>query len=53
VPGTCGELDRVVLLLDDAAAEGVQVLVLDGRIIGKEPGQTCYLKSLIRMFVPL
>lgn len=53
VPGLYGEEHRVVLLLSDVTAEGVHILVLHGRVATKEPGQTCHLKGLVQLLLPL
>ena len=51
--GTDGEPHRVVLLLSDVTADGASVLVLHGRVATKEPGQTCHLKGLVQLLLPL
>jgi len=53
LPGIDGEPHRVVLLLSDVTADGASVLVLHGRVVTKEPGQTCHLKGLVQLLLPL
>lgn len=50
--GMDGEPDRVVLVLD-AAEDGVTALILDGRVASKEPGRVVRLKGLTRFLRPL